>query len=71
MSFKFKIGTTVHNPDGDDELYQVIGLLLNDYINLRSLSTHRPFVAEAKHYEKFQGKISEPDNQDTDQATGG
>ena len=71
MSFKFKIGTTVYNPNGDDELYQVIGLMLNDYINLRSLSTRRPLVAEAKHYEKFQGKISEADNEDTDQVTRG
>jgi hypothetical protein len=71
MSFKFKIGTTVYNPDGDDELYQVIGLMLNDYVNLRSLSTHRPFVAEAKHYETFQGKINEPDNENPDQVTRG
>ena len=63
MSFKFKIGTIVHNPSGDDELYQVIGLMLNDYINLRSLSTRRRLVAEAKHYEKFQRKTSEPDKQ--------
>ena len=71
MSFKFKIGTTVYNPNGDDELYQVIGLMLNGYINLRSLSTRRPLVAEAKHYERFQEKISEPDNEDIDQVTRG
>ena len=62
MSFKFRLGTTVYNPNGDDELYQVIGLLLNDYINLRSLSTHRSVVAEAKNYERFEGKTSKPHN---------
>jgi len=71
MSFKFKIGTTVYNPNGDDELYQVIGLMLNGYINLRSLSTRRPLVAEAKHYERFQEKISEPDNQNPERTTRG
>jgi len=71
MSFKFKIGTTVYNPNGDDELYQVIGLMLNGYINLRSLSTRRPLVVEAKHYERFQEKISEPDNQNPERTTGG
>ncbi len=71
MSFKFKIGTTVYNPHGDDELYQVIGLMLNGYINLRSLSTRRPLVAEATHYERFQEKISEPDNENPECTTRG
>ena len=70
MSFKFKIGAIIHKV-GEPEigLFRVIGLLLNDQVNVRSLNGHRSQIVESKDYERFKKEAIKPHNQDNDKAT--
>jgi len=62
MSFKFKIGTTVQKVEAPEAgRFTVIGLLLNDRINVRDLNTHSSRIVEAKNYEEVEKKNRIPD----------
>ena len=58
--FKFRLGTVVQksaSPEGG--LYRVIGLLLDDHINIRSLENHRAQIVDGKDYEKVNVDIKQ------------
>jgi len=52
MSFKFKLGTIVEKT-GEPELglFRVVGLLLDGYVNVRSLKTHRAQILSGEDLE--------------------
>jgi|TARA_A100001515_G_scaffold6266_1_gene5358 hypothetical protein len=52
MSFKFKLGTIVEKTDEPElGLFRVVGLLIDGFINVRSLKTHRAQVMDGKDFE--------------------
>ena len=52
MSFKFKLGTIVEKTDEPElGLFRVVGLLIDGFINVRSLKTHRTQVMDGKDFE--------------------
>ena len=52
MSFKFKLGTIVEKTDEPElGLFRVVGLLIDGFINVRSLKTHRAQVRDGKDFE--------------------
>jgi hypothetical protein len=52
MSFKFKLGTIVQKTDQPDlGLFRVVGLLLDGFINVRSLTTHQAHIMDGKDFE--------------------
>lgn len=62
MSFKFKLGTVVRKVSAPDAgRFRVIGLLLNDRINVRDLDNHCAQIVEAKDYEEVEKASSIPD----------
>ena len=51
MSFKFKLGTFVEKTTEPELcLFRVVGLLLDGYINVRSLKTHRARIVNGEDY---------------------
>jgi hypothetical protein len=55
MSFKFKIGQTVKKVgDESGERFRVSALMLNGYVQVRSLRTHYPQIVEAEEFEEIQ-----------------
>ena len=52
MSFKFKLGTIVEKTDEPElGLFRVVGFLLDGYINVRSMKTHRARIMDGKDFE--------------------
>ena len=52
MSFKFKLGTIVEKTDEPElGLFRVVGLLLDGYVNVRSLRTHQAQIMDGKNFE--------------------
>ena len=52
MSFKFKLGTIVEKTDAPElGLFRVVGLLLDGYINVRSLKTHQAKIMSGEDFE--------------------
>jgi len=52
MSFKFKLGTIVEKTDEPElGLFRVVGLLLDGYVNVRSLKTHQAQILDGKDFE--------------------
>ena len=55
MSFKFQLGTIVEKIDEPElGLFRVIGLLLDGFINVRSLKTHRAQIMNGEDFEATQ-----------------
>ncbi len=58
--FMFKLGAVVRSRVKPEEgLCRVIGLLLDDHINIRSLETHRAQIVDGKDYEKVNVDIKQ------------
>ena len=58
--FKFRLGAVVQkSANPETGLYRVIGLLLDDYINIRSLETHRAEIVDGTDYEKVEVDIKQ------------
>tara|TARA_R110002012_G_scaffold126303_2_gene278175 strand:- start:660 stop:854 length:195 start_codon:yes stop_codon:yes gene_type:complete len=58
--FKFRLGAVVQKSASPETgLYRVIGLLLDDYINIRSLETHRAEIVDGTDYEKVEVDIKQ------------
>ena len=52
MSFKFKLGTIVEKTEEPElGLFRGVGLLLDGYINVRSLETHQAQIMDGKDFE--------------------
>ena len=52
MSFKFALGTIVEKIDEPEQgLFRVVGLLLDGFINVRSLKTHRAQIMNGEDFE--------------------
>jgi len=52
VSFKFKLGTIVEKTDEPElGLFRVVGLLLDGYVNVRSLKTHQAQIMDGKDFE--------------------
>jgi len=52
VSFKFKLGTIVEKTDQPDlGLFRVVGLLLDGFINVRSLETHQTHIMNGEDFE--------------------
>tara|TARA_Y100001973_G_C5171650_1_gene319436 strand:+ start:276 stop:464 length:189 start_codon:yes stop_codon:yes gene_type:complete len=52
MSLKFQLGTIVEKIDEPQlGLFRVVGLLLDGFINVRSLKTHRTQVMNGEDFE--------------------
>ena len=52
MSFKFALGTIVEKIDEPEQgLFRVVGLLLDGFINVRSLETHQAQIMDGKDFE--------------------
>ena len=52
MIFKFKLGTIVEKTDEPElGLFRVVGLLIDGFINVRNLKTHRARVMDGKDFE--------------------
>ncbi len=62
MSFKFKLGEIVQKiEEPGQDLYRVIGLLLEGRINVRSLKTHSARIVSSEEYERIDIPIEEYD----------
>jgi len=62
MSFKFKLGALVEKvEESEDGLHRVIGLLLDGYINIRSLKTHTTKIVNGEEYKRVEIPIEEYD----------
>jgi len=52
MSFKFMLGTIVEKTNEPElGLFRVVGLLLDGYINVRSLKTHHAQIMNGEDFE--------------------
>ena len=62
MSFKFKIGQTVKKlGDESGERFRVSALMLDGYVQVRSLRTHYPQIVPTREFEEVQVSLDNPE----------